>query len=202
MKIERNSRQVPKTSEITANSKYFDILYAHLQIISEWDQVDGHFRRIPRKEINFTRLGKILGLSRQTIAKKFNNLIALGLVIEVEGGDYELPILKDSIAFLLPYDTLRILTNTLNEKTISVYTYLINRFYANNCKEFQVTYTQLKAFCGVGTKTRSNDYIIADILTVLKKLELIDFDIRGIKVETGNFKDCIFITQVSNKIKC
>ena len=38
LKIMPNSRQIPKTKEICANKKYFDILYAYLQCISEKDE--------------------------------------------------------------------------------------------------------------------------------------------------------------------
>ena len=37
---------------------------------------------------------------------------------------------------LIPYDTLKILTDALNENSISVYVYLFTRYYRNNCQPF------------------------------------------------------------------
>ena len=55
-KIENDSRQIPKTLEICANKKYYDILYAYLQYISEKDE--NGVRYFTKKDINFSRLGE------------------------------------------------------------------------------------------------------------------------------------------------
>ena len=86
-------------------------------------------------------MGNKFDLSRQTVSKKFKQLIDLGLVKQVEGNKdiYELTVLNKELATLIPYDTLRIMTNTLSEKSISCYVYLLNRYLANNCKKFSFT---------------------------------------------------------------
>lgn len=175
MKIEKNSRQVPKTREIIAEKYYSDVLYSHFQVISErWPDSDDK-RFVPAKRINYSALGKELGISRQTIARRFDKLVELSLIYPAENGDVVLAPLPREEAFLIPFETLRKLVNALSEKAISVYVYLINRFYANKEQPFNFTLTALKDFCGLSTKVTTNNYIITDILEVLKKLELIEY---------------------------
>ena len=78
MEIKNNSRQIPKTKEICSNKKYYDVLYAYLQCISE-KNFEGK-RIFSKKEINFSKLGNVFNLSRQTISTKFKNLKELGLI--------------------------------------------------------------------------------------------------------------------------
>ena len=55
LEIKKDSRQVPKVKEITANKKYYDILYAWLQCVSIYDERTGE-RTVGKKEINFSNL--------------------------------------------------------------------------------------------------------------------------------------------------
>jgi len=57
----------------------------------------------------------------------------LGLIRELNKDTYEIITLEKDIAALVPYNTLKLLTDTLNENSISTYIYLFNRYYANNC---------------------------------------------------------------------
>ena len=62
LKIQSNSRQVPKAKNICSNKKYYDILYAYLQCISERDETG--VRYFLKKDINFSKLGEMFNLSR------------------------------------------------------------------------------------------------------------------------------------------
>lgn len=206
MQIEKNSRQVPKVLEFLANKKYCDILYCYFQTISSWDEVEGHPRYFSKKEKNFSKIGDALGLSRQTVSSKFAALEQMGLIKEDKlNNRYELLILAEDIASLIPAETVRILVNTMNENTISVYVYLLNRYYATICndkKEFMFTKEQLKAVIGISATTRSNDYIIDDKLNVLKKLGLLDYESRDEKDKiTGDVKSHLYVTNMRNKIE-
>ena len=205
MQIEKNSRQVPKVAKYMSNKKYCDILYCYFQTISSWDEVDGHPRYFSKKEKNFSKIGAALGLSRQTVSTKFTNLENLGLLKEDKLNDrYELIILPEDIASLIPAETLRVLVNTMNENTISVYIYLLNRYYAvkcNNQQEFMFTKEQLKTVIGISATTRSNDYIIDDKLKVLSKLELLKYEARDEKDKiTGEIKTHLYVTEMRNVI--
>jgi len=63
MEIKANSRQIPKDKEICSSKKYYDILYAYLQCISEKNGDNGN-RTFAKKEINFSRLSTVFNLSR------------------------------------------------------------------------------------------------------------------------------------------
>lgn len=195
-----NSRQIPKTKDYIGLGNYYDMLYAHLQIISSWDGVKGHPRFIGKP--NFNQWGKEIGICRQTVKKKFDGLIELGLIRAV-GDFYELMILDNDIASLVPAETLRLLVGCLKDRVISIYVYLLNRYYAtvvNGSKEFNVTYNTLKDFLGISCSTRSNDYIITDGLLVLEKLGLIEYDKVTEEVD-GKIKSIVIIKAVYNQIK-
>ena len=53
MEIEKNSRQVPKAKDYLANKCYHDIIYAYLQVNSDFEQ-DTNIRYIPKNKIRFT----------------------------------------------------------------------------------------------------------------------------------------------------
>lgn len=182
-----NSRQIPKTKEICSNKKYNDILYAYLQCVSE-KRNDG-CRIVDKKEINFTKLGKVFNLSRQTVSTKFKNLKDLGLIKELDNNTYEVITLEKELASLIPYDTLKLITDTLNENSISTYVYLLNCYYANNCKAFTFTLEQVKKHIGICSSTRSNDDIITNILYVLEKIGLIKYRLTSIKQDSDSFQN-------------
>ena len=182
-----NSRQIPKTKEICSNKKYNDILYAYLQCISEKNENGS--RTFDKKEINFTKLGEMFNLSRQTVSTKFKNLKDLGLIKELNKNTYEVITLEKDLASLIPYDTLKLITDTLNENSISTYVYLLNCYYANNCRSFTFTLEQVKKHIGICSSTRSNDDIITNILFVLEKIGLIKYRLTSIKQENDTFQN-------------
>ena len=182
-----NSRQIPKTKEICSDKKYNDILYAYLQCISEKNENGS--RTFDKKEINFTKLGEIFNLSRQTVSTKFKNLKDLGLIKELDKNTYEVITLEKDLASLIPYDTLKLVTDTLNENSISTYVYLLNCYYANNCRSFTFTLEQIKKHIGICSSTRSNDDIITNILFVLEKIGLIKYRLTSMKQENDTFQN-------------
>ena len=194
LEIKTNSRQIPKNKEICANKKYYDILYAYLQCISE--KSENGIRYFNKKEINFTKLGNIFNLSRQTVSTKFKNLKELGLIREKDKETYEIIVLEKDIASLVPYDTLKLITDTLNENSISVYVYLFTRYYRNNCQPFQFTLESVKKHIGICASTRSNDEIITNILFVLQKMGLVKYSMTTAKQEADSFQNVKTIYQI------
>ena len=149
--IEQDSRQVPKVNNICANKKYYDILYSYLQCISEpefeyyYDEEEGKqkkrikLRYFNKRDINFSKLSETFNLSRQTISTKFKNLKELGLIIDRDKDTYELVTLHRDIAFLVPYETLKVLSDALNENSISTYIYLFNEYFRHDEKSYKFT---------------------------------------------------------------
>ena len=179
---------MPKDKGICSNKKYYDILYAYLQCISARDEVSG-VRYFYKKDINFSKLGELFNLSRQTVSTKFKNLKELGLVVEMDNDTFRLVELSADIASLVPYNTLKLITDTLNENSISTYIYLLNCYYANNCRPFQFTLDQIKSYIGISTATRSNNDIITNILYVLDKVGLIKYSLTTLKQDSDTFQN-------------
>lgn len=194
-----DKRQIPKDKEYIANNKYKDIVYAYLQVISDWDGVKGHCRTIPKKRIKWSRLETEIGITRQTVKKYFEQLKELGLILE-NGEFYELVILPQNVAMLIPYKTLRIMVNALNDRAISAYTYLYSRYYANGEKEFEFSYIQIKSALGVSTTSKGNNYIVQDILLVLEKLGLIEYKTE-LKKDGVEFKTIMVMKRVNLNIE-
>ena len=188
LQIQTNSRQVPKTKTICANKKYYDILYAYLQCVSVRDDIDGK-RYFYKKDINFSKLAEIFDLTRQTISTKFKNLTELGLVVKMDENTYQLLELEPDIATLIPYKTLKLLTDALNQNSISTYVYLLNQYYSNGCKPFVFTIEQIKKYIGISTSTRSNDEVVSNILYVLQQIGLIRYSVINQKQEADTFQN-------------
>ena len=190
-------RQIPKTKEYCANKEYYDILYGYLQQQSQWEQKKNNNRRyVDKSLINFSQLGRQLGISRQTASKKFKNLINLGLIIDEPGDKYYLTPLSADIASLIPNPTLKLITDTLNEYSISVYVYLLMRYIANNEEIFQFKLSDIKKHIGICSTTRSNDEIITNILFVLQKIGLIKYHLTTLQQENVDYKDVKTIYQL------
>ena len=193
-----DTRQIPKIEKICASKQYHDILYGYLQAHSEWDGVNGHSRFIDKSIINFSQLGKALGLSRQTVSTKFKNLVKLDLITEKpdEGGKYYLNILPADVAGLIPEPTLKLITDTLSEHCISAYLYLLMRYIANSEESFIFTLTDIKRHIGICLNTRSNDEVITNILFVLQKIGLIKYQLTTLQQDNVEYKDVKTIYQL------
>lgn len=186
LEIQKNSRQMPSTANITKEKDYCDLLYAWLQCNSERENTSVNARRRLEKtkvkwvgiERDFTRVTsdgtteKVM--ARKTIAKYFNHLVEQNLVYE-EGDYYYLTILENDQANLIEYKTLSKLMNVLQKNSISIYIYLFNRYYANGCEPFIATVKQIKDFIGIASTTTSNNIIVDDTLDILKRLGLLDY---------------------------
>lgn len=197
--VQSNSRQIPKSREICANKKYNDVLYAYLQCISEREDDDK--RLVSKKLINFSKLGTELHLTRQTVSTKFKNLLELDLVAVYDENYYILKPLPKDIATLIPYPTLRVLVDALNENAISAYAYLLNRYYSNNCQSFQFTLDQVKTFIGISTSTRSNNDVVTNILFVLEKVGLIKYSLTTLQQESfQNVKTIYSLDSLTNTL--
>ena len=194
----KNSRQIPKIVKYTADSKYHDILYSYLQDVS---MVDTEKTRIvDSKDVNFTHLSKKLGISRQTLGKRFKGLQDLGLISEKSpGGYYILYLLDKKAAALIPEDVLEVLINTLQDRVISIYVYLMNKWIAAGEEECQFQLGHVKAFVGLSLASRSNEKLINDSLIILKQLGLIDYKVVTTLTDMG-YRAHSLLTSVTNEL--
>lgn len=188
MNIEKNSRQMPSNKETTKEKDYCDLLYAWLQCNSTTLGSKSGERRIPKKlvkwtaiERDFTRFveGKeVKAIARKTIAKYFAWLEENGFIELRDDDYYYLTILDKHDAFLVEYNTLAKLMNTLQRRSLSIYIYLLNRYIANSYEEYVVTMNQIKEFIGITTNTSSNNIFIVDTFEILTRLGLMDYQLK------------------------
>lgn len=209
MKILENSRQMPKDKKILANKGFYDLVYGYLQSISQWDGNPLEPRYILKKDLKFTELAKALGVSRQTVSTYFHKMVVNDVkygnkgypaLIKESNDRYELIPLDKTLAMLVPKRTLIILVSALNEKAISIYVYLLNRYLASGEQKFQFTKEELREVVGISTKSHSNGYLINGILFVLKKLGLLNYIESTEKTSTG-YKTFYYVTYMTNSIE-
>lgn len=183
MNIEKNSRQIPTTSNVVRDKNYCDLLYAWAQCNSERISLNSSMRRIEKSLVKWTKIeedftrydlegNQIKTMERRTIAKYFKFLIEKGLITEDEDF-YYLAVLPPDEANLIEYNTLQKMMNTMQRHCISIYVYLFNRFYANGCQPFCATMKQIKTYLGIATTTTSNNLLISDSIEILGRLGLL-----------------------------
>lgn len=199
LQIQKNSRQVPSDEIYTADKKYHDLLYGVMQELSYQDgEGIDNCRYVNKKDMKFQDLGDRIGLTRQTVKKKLDNLMSLGLVTYIEEEKrYKILKLDNKISTLVPFETLRRLNNSLNQNSISLFVYLLNRYIAAGEKEYCATMRQMKTFVGISVSTTSNNEVISDILDTLQLVGLVDYELR--QVEENKTK--IMITEVRNVMR-
>lgn len=208
MQIEKNSRQVPKATEIVREKYYCDLLYVWLQNRSERVEDDAFSqnpqRRIHKSKISWAGIERdftrtidgetVKEMSKRTIAKYFQHLVDKKLITLKEDGYYYLTVLDPSKAILIEQPTLLKLEHVLRRHSIDIYVYLFNRYYAER-DAFLITFGQIKNHLGIATTTSSNNAIIADTLDILKRLKLLDYEIKYI-----DYKTMYQIKWVANKL--
>lgn len=203
MHIQYNSRQIPSNKQYTANKEYSDLIYGYLQQQSVLDEKQG-IRYVQKKDMNYTKIGQMLELTRQTVSKKIGSLIEQGLLYyDEENKRYILTELEASLAALLPCDTVRILCVNLKERSLSVLVYLIKSYYQHNCEPFEINLDVMKDFVGLNVDNRGrNNQIMKDILLLLQKLGLVDYRIdRVMDEKTGGYRTKYIIEKVDNSIQ-
>ena len=205
MKILSDSRQVPKKEELIKNKNYLDLLWGYLQVNSDSkkDKEDKiQYRYVVKKRYNFSYIGESLNISRQTIKKKFDFLVSIGMISD--GGDiWILNNMDKQDAFLIENNTLRKLVSFTNERVISIYTYILNRFYATEGNSFILSITGLKDKLGLSVATCSNNYIITDILECLQRIGLIKYEQQAVRKESGQLiKQYMIIDAVNSLSEC
>ena len=113
---------------------------------------------------------------------------------------YYLIDLQKSIATLVQHNTLQIMISSLQERVLSIYVYLLNRYIANGCNEFLYTLEQLKKAIGIGYKSTGNNYIINSALIILKKLGLLHYRYQTKKEEGKHEKTNCYISWMTNEL--
>ena len=202
MQVFYDSRQIPSDKSLTGNKKYSDLLYGYLQVVSEREE-GTNIRYIEKKNLKFTKIAADLQISRQTVASRLNNLIDMGLLRYDEVKKrYEFITIQKDLAALLPKPTVRILCNTLRERSLSILAYLLKSYFQHGQKPFNINIDILKAQVGLSSANRgTNNEVITDTLILLKKLGFIDYKVvKEMDKVSGGFKTVYILLSVDNYI--
>lgn len=202
MQVFYDSRQIPSDKSLTGNKKYSDLLYGYLQVVSEREE-ETNIRYIDKKNLKFTKIAADLQISRQTVASRLNNLIDMGLLKYDEVKKrYEFITIQKDLAALLPKPTVRILCNTLRERSLSILAYLLKSYFQHGQKPFNINIDILKAQVGLSSANRgTNNEVITDTLILLKKLGFIDYKVvKEMDKVSGGFKTVYILLSVDNYI--
>ena len=202
MQVFYDSRQIPSDKSLTGNKKYSDLLYGYLQVVSEREE-GTNIRYIEKKNLKFTKIAADLQISRQTVASRLNNLIDMGLLKYDEVKKrYEFITIQKDLAALLPKPTVRILCNTLRERSLSILAYLLKSYFQHGQKPFNINIDVLKAQVGLSSANRgTNNEVITDTLILLKKLGFIDYKVvKEMDKVSGGFKTVYILLSVDNYI--
>ena len=202
MQVFYDSRQIPSDKSLTGNKKYSDLLYGYLQVVSEREE-ETNIRYIDKKNLKFTKIAADLQISRQTVASRLNNLIDMGLLKYDEVKKrYEFITIQKDLAPLLPKPTVRILCNTLRERSLSILAYLLKSYFQHGQKPFNINIDILKAQVGLSSANRgTNNEVITDTLILLKKLGFIDYKVvKEMDKVSGGFKTVYILLSVDNYI--
>lgn len=203
MQIESNSRQIPSDVAITSNKDYSDLLYGYLQTISELDPATKE-RFILKKNINYGSIATELEIARQTVSKRFNSLLEEDLIrYDEKNKRYILLTLRRELATLLPNDTVRILCNTLKERSLSILAYLLKTYVQHGSQPCEFNLDILKTFTGLSAANRAkNNEVVKDVLLILKQLNFISYHAeKRIDTLTGGYKTVYILDWVDNKVR-
>ena len=202
LQVQKNSRQIPSSKVYTADKEYNDLLYGYLQEISYPETINGKTNRyISKKQKNFSEISSALGgkMSRQTVSKRFAYLLDIGLLeYEEKYERYKLNLLDKNVSTLVPFETLRCINNALSVHAISIYVHLLNRYIAEQEKEFMINLTELISFIGLSPFANKNRMAVGDILKVLSLIGLIE---KRTVFDAEKNKTHIFISKVYNVLK-
>mgnify|MGYP001204033452 CR=1 FL=1 len=176
--------RISREDHFIKNKKLSDITYVILYLLSK---KNGNYRKVIKKDINYSKLGEIYKTSRQTIAKRIKELVAEGIIHEYTD-HYIIP--NPEYYYDIDAETARVIINTLKENTVKIYVYLLG--WSNHCAErneqYNFSFDHLCEVIGYTKQQTSNRDQIKDIINILERLGLIkispaDFPIiiNGIK---------------------
>lgn len=182
-------RQIPSMRTLVCEKDYCDLLYAWLQCNSERANPIAAQRKIEKRKVKYVQIERDFTrkvgneeekvMSKYSIAKYFKKLIEWGLIYEDENDPnfYYITVLDAEDANLIEYKTLTVLMSVMQKRSISIYVYLYNRFFANACQPYKLLLSSVKDYIGIASTTTSNNCAIVDTFNILKRLDLLDYEL-------------------------
>lgn len=196
---------------VTANQElkdmaYGDSVYAWLLLHSHYDKEEQH-NYIYRKDFTFEQIGKDIGRTRQTVSKRFKELLELNQKDDRRGRTYF--IIDEGKYLIMPcfrdfqqldsetiLNLFRLGSKTRREELIKTYAWLLKKW---SNKEKDISYTEMIDTFGHsrGNEETYNRY--KDILTTLQGAGLIKFRTTLVTGTNGRFNKSLYVYQVNKK---
>lgn len=185
---------------------YGDAIYAWLLLHSHYDVGEDH-NYIYKKDFTYEMIGKDIGRSRQTVSKRFKELLALcnkeeragrkDLIVDM-GKYYILPCFRDfqKLDSETVLNLFRLCGKSRREELIKTYAWLLKK---NSKKEKEISFEDMINAFGhsKGNEQTYNRY--KDILTTLQGAGLIKFRTSLLRTEKGQYGKTIYIYEVNKK---
>lgn len=162
-------RQVVSDKSITSSKAFNDFLYSWLVLNSEEENGE---RYIWKRAFVYSKLESELGMTRKTIKNYFENLHELGLI--EEAGDKWILSDLGREGFKIEKQVLERLVNMKKRYAVSLYVYLVRGYYIAGQTQLIILLDNVKEYLGLGTNTRSNNYIITDLFEDFRVMGLLN----------------------------
>ena len=125
-----------------------------------------------KKDFVYSQLEEELKMSRKTMAKYFDYLIEVGVI--VEGKDRWIISDLGNKGFWIERDILKRIIDLKERYALSIYVYLIKGYHIAGETQLVVLMENIKGFIGISTNIRSNNYIVADIFEAYREMGLLN----------------------------
>ena len=173
-------RQVVSDKSITSSKSFNDYLYGWLVLHSHED--DGG-RFVMKRSFVFSKMEKELGMTRKTLAKYFDYLLEVGLVVDGEDKWILTDLGKEG--FWIETDILDRLIGLRQRYVVSIYVYLVKGYWVAGKTRLVVLLDNVKNYLGLATNSRSNSHIITEIFENFREMGLLNcqlnFDQTNVK---------------------
>lgn len=129
-------------------------------------------RYILKKDFVYSQLEEELKMSRKTMAKYFDYLIEVGVIVEAK----DRWIISDlgNKGFWIERDILKRIIDLKERYALSIYVYLVKGYHIAGETQLVVLMENIKGFIGISTNIRSNNYIVADIFEAYREMGLLN----------------------------
>lgn len=173
-------RQVVADKSITSSKSFNDFLYAWIVLHSEEENGE---RYIWKRDFVISKLESEFGMTRKTAKIYFDNLVKLGLVVDM--GDKWILVDLGIEGFKVERRILERLVDMKKRYAVSLYVYLVRGYYVAGQTQLVILLDNVKEYLGLGTNTRSNNYIITDLFEDFRVMGLLNcvlnFDNKTVK---------------------